>query len=260
MFILFILSILMSLFLIVNADDLGMTPGVTAGILEAHRNGILTSASLMVNSPWLDEVIAALRDYPQLGVGLHFNLTHGKPIAPTDEVNTLINDAGTFFRPDELNARRVNAEHVRSELSAQLDLFVAKLGRRPTHLDNHHRRVEGHPDVFPVMLDMAVEYLLPLRAFDWTYYRQALERGVKVCDLITGEVWQQPYWMVERLIKVIEALPEGTSEIVCHPGYLDEPLKRSRYSWQREVELRALCDPSVREAVERRGVRLKRHG
>jgi predicted glycoside hydrolase/deacetylase ChbG (UPF0249 family) len=250
----------MSLFLIINADDLGMTPGVTAGILEAHRYGILTSASLMVNSAWLDDVVTALQDYPQMGVGLHFNLTHGRPTAPTEEVITLLNDAGTFFRPDELNARRVNPEHVRRELTAQFDLFVAKLGRLPTHLDNHHRRIETHPDVFPVVLAFAAERGLPCRIRDDALRQQAKQRGVALCDTIIGDVSNHPYWTVERLMEGIASLSEGTTELVCHPGYLDEPLKRSRYSWQREEELRALCDPSVRKAVERQGVRLRRHG
>lgn len=242
--------------LIVNADDLGMTPGVTAGIVEAHHRGILTSASLMVNSLWLDEVITVLRDCPQLGVGLHFNLTHGRPTAPAEEVNTLVNDAGTFFRPDELNARRVNVEHVRRELTAQCDLFVAKLGRRPTHLDNHHRCIETHPDVFPVVLDFAVERGLPLRVRDDDLRRQAKPRGVALCDAVLGDIGEQPYWTAERLREAIASLAEGTTELICHPGYLDEPLKRSRYNWQREEELRALCDPSVREAAQRRGGRL----
>ncbi len=91
----------MSLFLIVNADDLGMTPGVTTGILEAHRHGILTSASLMVNSPWLDEVVAALKDYPQISIGLHFNLTHGRPTAPAEEVSSLLQPWGSDGLPSQ---------------------------------------------------------------------------------------------------------------------------------------------------------------
>lgn len=246
--------------LIVNADDLGMTPGVTAGILDAHRDGILTSASLMVNSPWLDEVIAALKICPQLGVGLHFNLTHGRPTASAEEVNTLVNDAGAFFRPDELNAQRVAPEQARRELTAQFDLFVARLERLPTHLDHHHRRVETHPNIFPVALDFAAEHSLPLRVRDRKLREQAKKRGVLICDAVIGDIGEQPYWTVERLLQAMESLPDGTTELVCHPAYLDEPLQRSRYSWQREEELRALCNPSVREAIKRRGVHLKWRG
>ncbi len=154
----------------------------------------------------------------------------------------------------------MNPKHVRRELTAQFDLFVSKLGRSPAHLDNHHRRVETHPDVFPVVLDLAAEHSLPLRVRDVALRKQAKERGVVVCDSVIGDVGEQPYWTVERLIEMIESLSEGTTELICHPAYLDEPLKRSRYSWQREAELRALCDPSVCEAVKRNGVRLKRHG
>ncbi|MCS6863122.1 MAG: ChbG/HpnK family deacetylase [Abditibacteriales bacterium] len=254
------LSKLMPSNLIVNADDLGMTPGVTAGIVEAHCKGILTSASLMVNVPWLEEVVAALRGCPPLGVGLHFNLTHGRPTAPAEAVNTLVNRAGTFFDPDALNARRVNPAHVQRELAAQFDLFTAKLGQLPTHLDIHHRRIEAHPDIFPVVLDFAIARALPLRVRASVQRQQARKRGGLLCDAVIGDVGEEPYWTTERLKEAIELLSEGTTELVCHPGYLDEPLQRSRYSWQREVELRALCDPSVRAAVERRGVRLRRHG
>ena len=139
--------------LIVNADDYGLTAGVSRGILDAHRDGIVTSTTLLVNRPVDPALIDALKA-SGLGVGLHLNLTLGPPVAPAKRVPSLVDGEGRFVRDAREAAKRARADEARIELGMQIDEFRRIMGRFPTHLDSHHH-VGRHEPILDLVLDFA---------------------------------------------------------------------------------------------------------
>jgi predicted glycoside hydrolase/deacetylase ChbG (UPF0249 family) len=153
--------------LVVNADDLGVSRGATLGIVEAHRNGIVTSASLAVTTPSYEHALTAcVRACPDLGVGLHFTLTSGRPVSPVRDVRLLV-DGNGFFRWRFLAllasmtvARRAALlDQVAVELEAQLQRIV-KDGVRPDHIDGE-RHVHLIPGIFELVVDAAKRHRVP---------------------------------------------------------------------------------------------------
>lgn len=207
--------------LIVNADDFGAGRGINRGIVEAHRDGILTSASLMVEMPGSEEAARLAAALPRLSVGLHAVLTgeDGAPIVDFDE-----------------------RERCRAELQRQVHRFAQLSGDLPTHLDSHHN-VHRDPRLLPLFLELAEEHGLPLREHSRARYFSAFYG-----QWDGGEAhleWISPASLVRML--AAEVGP-GVTELGCHPGYVASDF-RSSYSSEREVELRTLCDPAVRRAI-----------
>lgn len=245
--------------LVVNADDFGLTPGVSRGILEAHRRGIVRSTTALVNlapDPALEGEAAAARG---LGIGLHLNFTWGRPVSPPGAVASLVDAEGRFYREPRQVAEVARLEDVVREAEAQLETFQRRFGRAPTHLDSHHH-VHRQPRVMDAVLGVALAARLALRSLD-PGFRDGLRRhGVLTSDHFLGDTGLEPYWTVTRLLDALAALPLGVTELMCHPGYADPGLAFSRYGAQREVELQALCDGEVRATVERLDIRLAHFG
>src|SRR6516164_1415614 len=150
--------------LIVNADDLGWTEGVNRGIADAHRNGIVTSASLLANGAAFDDAVKTAGQLPGLGVGVHLNLSDGRPAAPPREVTSLLNEVGEFSGGPQslllrLTAGRVDPGEVEKEWDAQIQK-VRAAGIRPTHLDGH-KHVQMLPGLFAVALRLAKKHGIP---------------------------------------------------------------------------------------------------
>ena len=209
--------------LVVNADDLGYDPEIDRGILEAHARGIVTSATAMVETPWAPD---ALRAAPQsLGVGLHVVLEEGCSPAEAAEA-----------------------------LRRQLDRFAELRGAAPTHLDAH-RHAHARAGMLAVFAAAAAGRGLPLRALDDAMRREVRAAGVRTTDAFRGDAALRPCWTRERLLAALAALPEGTTELMAHPGHAPSRARTS-FGPEREVELAALCDPAAREALAARGVEL----
>ena len=203
-------------YLIVNGDDFGATSGINRAMLEAHQEGILTSTSLFVDRPGSAEAARLAREAPALGVGLHADLDSCAP--------------GTV------------SHALRRQLARFEDLF----GVPPTHLDSHHN-VHRRPDVRPEVLAVAQERGLPVRDFSEVRYLPDFygQQGGRT-DL--GQIG------VDRLTALLRVdVSEGFTELGCHPGYVDSDLV-SRYTIERECELRTLCDARVRETIRELGV------
>ena len=241
--------------LIVNADDFAMTGGVSRGIAEAARRGIVTSATAMAHLGTLEAALAQVRDLPRLGLGLHLTFTWGPPAAGADRVPSLVGPDGRFPRDPGALAARARPEHVAAECAAQFDRFVRAVGRPPTHLDGHHQ-VHTLSPVREAVLDLATGHRLPVRSPDAEMRRLVRQRGLPTPDGFLGEAGSEPYWTRERLVEAIRSLPEGTTEIMCHPGYFDADLAHSRYGRQREGELAGITDAAVRAAVAEAGIEL----
>jgi chitin disaccharide deacetylase len=223
--------------LVVNADDLGRSPSINAGIARAHERGIVTSASLMVR--WPDAVAAAAyaRRRPRLGVGLHLDLgewTYGAGAWPARYEVCDLGDAGA----------------VEAEARTQLAAFRRLLGRDPTHLDSH-QHVHRRPVVAEVAAALADELGVPLRHRDAAYcgafYGQGHD-GLPCHEAIAAE----------HLAALVAGLAPGVTELACHPGEGGDA--DDDYAVERPLELAALCDPRVRDAVRRAGVALRPFG
>jgi chitin disaccharide deacetylase len=248
--------------LIVNADDFGFTRDVNAGIVEAYRKGVLTAATLMADSPAFDDAVRLARQTPSLDVGCHLVLV-GMPGYPAS-VSRLI---------QALALRRVDVYgRLKSQIGKILDAGV-----RPSHIDTHK-----HTHLLPPVLDavarLAEEFgiLWVRQPFDFDAhpgpsrrfgsiakllrprFRRVLSRhGLRSTDhfagfRVTGALDS------DMLVAIIDALPEGTTEFMCHPGFCTSELRQAttRLKDSRERELGALTDPRVREAIHRNGVAL----
>jgi chitin disaccharide deacetylase len=223
-----------AVWLVVNADDLGCCRGVNRGIAEAHEHGIVTSASLMVDQPAAAEAADYARAHAELGVGLHIVLDRWR-------VKRLPGRGVRF-------SARGLARCVAHELERQLERFRLLLDRAPTHLDSHQHR-HTWPVVRPLFERMARELGVPLRR---------TELGVRFCGEFYGHDGRgrpdHDAIRPEALIRLLEQLEPGVTELGCHPGYADD--LRSWYRLEREREIRALCDPRVQETVSRCNIRL----
>jgi predicted glycoside hydrolase/deacetylase ChbG (UPF0249 family) len=202
--------------LIVNADDFGASEGVNRGILECHVDGVVTSASLMVDGSAAREAAQAVRDHPGLSVGLHF-----------------VDDGDDVARA----------------LTRQLHLFERLVGRPPTHVDSHHH-FHRNDDVFPRFCALLEPLGVPIRgdgrvAWIGGFYAQ-WEEGVTNLEYVSVASF-------ERLLR--EEVRAGWTELACHPGYRSAGF-RSSYFVEREAEVRTLTDARVQEAIGELGIQL----
>lgn len=208
--------------LIVNADDFGAGRGINRGVVEAHRDGILTSASLMVEMDGSEEAARLAAALPRLSLGLHAVLTgeDGVPVVDFDD-----------------------RERCRAELRRQVHRFAQLAGKLPTHLDSHHN-VHRDPRLLPLFLELAGEHRLPLREHSQARYFPAFYG-----QWDGGETHLE--WIATaNLVRMLAVdVGPGVTELSCHPGYVASDF-RSSYSEEREAELRTLCDPAVRDAIE----------
>jgi predicted glycoside hydrolase/deacetylase ChbG (UPF0249 family) len=235
--------------LIVNADDWGLTRGVSEGILAAHRHGIVSSTTVLATAALDRELVARLRA-SGLGLGLHVNLTLGVPLT---RGRSLVDGDGRFVRDARRAAARATAADVRAEVEAQVQRFESTLKCRPTHLDTHHH-VGLHPPVREIVLDVARALGVPVRSQDATARARARAARLRTPDHFFGESGPDAYWSVDRTIRHLRELPAGVSEFMCHPGWFDADLAYSRYGRQREVELIGLGTPSARAAAAALGI------
>ncbi|MGH7335292.1 MAG: carbohydrate deacetylase [Candidatus Rokuibacteriota bacterium] len=236
--------------LIVNADDFGLTPGVSAGILSAHRQGIVTSTTALVNRATLPaQIDAALGS--GIGIGLHINLTLGSPIT---RAPSLVDGSGRFMRDARQAAARASTAEIEAEIEAQLERFETLFRRPATHLDTHHHIGLLSP-VREVVLAWAVRLQVPVRSQTVAARQAARSAGLATPDHFFGESGPDAYWTLSRTMAHLKRLPGGVTEFMTHPGYCDEELSYSRYGRQRETELVGL-GAAARAAATALGIRL----
>jgi hopanoid biosynthesis associated protein HpnK len=274
--------------LIVAADDFGMSAGVNAGIIQAHQNGILTEASLMVNGRAFEEATALARSNPGLSVGLHLMLVQGRCASPPASIPLLANADGLFRNAPVWAGMRfffipgIRAQ-IRREIVAQLDKFLAT-GLPLSHVDGH-LTIHMHPVVVAVLIDVCQRYgirsvrlpreplgqalrydrrhllrkLFEAMSFNslsrWATPR--LERaGLRHPDRMFG-LHQTGHVAEDYVLSVLAELPEGVSEIYCHPALIDDEARRWRPTdYESEQELAALTSPRVRDALTGAGIEL----
>jgi chitin disaccharide deacetylase len=281
--------------LIVNADDFGLTTGVTQGILDAHWEGIVTSTTVLANGAAFDLAVSASRTAPGLGVGVHLNLSEGVPVSPARRIPTLVNQQGRLhLTPGHLLRSMLSGsaslDEVEAELRAQI-MKVVRAGISPTHLDGH-KHVHVLPGIDDIVIRLAREFdILSLRcplerpsgllktvraakgggpsilrqfvvargvsAFGRRFRQKLDVAGLQYPEHFYGLT--QTGFLNTRLIRhLVDSLPEGTSELMCHPGYPDTSLAQTgtRLLSEREVEVFALCSPPLRTLIADSGIGL----
>jgi predicted glycoside hydrolase/deacetylase ChbG (UPF0249 family) len=223
--------------LIVNADDFGRSPGINAGIVKAHEEGILTSASLMVR--WADAAAAAeyARARQGFSLGLHVDLCEW---AFAD---------GEWFPVYEV-VPPADASAVAEEVRGQLETFRELVGHDPTHVDSHQHVHTSDPVATPVIRELAQELGVPLRGISpHVHYRGDFYGQTPTGDPLPEGI------TVEHLIEILNELSPGITELGCHPGEGEQV--GTTYSDERDREMRVLCDPRVREAIDTNGIALR---
>jgi chitin disaccharide deacetylase len=205
--------------LIVNGDDFGASHGINLGFIEAHRKGILTSASMMVDRPASVEAARLSARYPTMGVGLH----------------VVLGSLADTPAPE-------------AEIERQLERFIELNGRLPTHIDAHHN-VHGDARLLPAFLAIAERCKLPLRGHSGvrhiaSFYGQW--NGESRLEQVSPET-------LARIVTT--EVGDGFNELCCHPGYADEELESS-YTLERQTELETLCDPEVAALLSEQDIRL----
>ncbi|HYL64563.1 MAG TPA: ChbG/HpnK family deacetylase [Candidatus Methylomirabilis sp.] len=281
--------------LIVNADDLGWTESVNRGIAEAHRHGIVTSASLLANGPAFSSAVELARATPGLGVGVHLNLSDGPPVAEPQLVKSLLNERGELDATPEslllrLARRGTLLEEVEREWNAQIRK-VRDAGIAPAHVDGH-RHVHMLPGLFEIAVRLGKKHGIgAIRiSHEASSLRAALSSGTQQHGAVVIKQGMQARGLkliardarelAERaglatadffcgiaqtgeltrvgVVKLLQVLPEGTTEFMCHPGYADDALAKSptRLKASRQTELQILTDTGIRNLVASRGIRL----
>jgi len=243
--------------LIVNADDLGRTEGINEGVFDAHRRGIVTSATLMVNYPAARRVAVLSRENPDLGIGLHVALTGGAPALPAEHVRSLVVEGGQLpARPRGLEA--ADPAEILAEVRAQLRSFREIMGRDPTHFDSHHHS-HRTPAVLEALVTLGRETGRPVRAASPEVGERLRREGIPTTDRFVEDFFDRGVTL-EVLLGIIDAV-QGTTELMCHPAVVDEELRAtSGYAEARTRELEVLTDRRVREAIDRAGVQLIHFG
>jgi predicted glycoside hydrolase/deacetylase ChbG (UPF0249 family) len=269
----------MSRALIVNADDFGISEGVSRGIVEAHTRGIVSATSLMANLPAAAHAARLAAETPTLDLGLHFNLTAGRPLCDPSTVSTLVGSDGKLLPLGTLLSRlslgRVRREHVREELTAQLD-WAHFHGLRLSHLDSHHH-VHAHPWIASTVLEVVDAARIPFvrRPFEVGWPSDLGASNAR--DVVRGLAIGVASWLMPRhtqrvsfrgiglgtgfaapsLRHVLARLPAGVTELMVHPGYVDAELGRiTSFTTGRDSELAALTEPATRDVLRDHGVEL----
>lgn len=285
--------------LIVNADDLGWTDGVNRGILDAFRRGIVTSTSLLANGAAYAEAVKSAKSAPRLGVGVHLNLSDGAPTADRESVTSLLNDDGLFADgPESLLWKRARRGLILDEVEEEWDAQIQKVrdaGIRPTHLDGH-KHVHMLPGLFEIALRLAKKHGIEairvsleesslrsalasgsqhragivmkqgvqargLKLLARDARRQATRMSIATADYFCG-IAQTGELTLDGVEQLLKNLPEGTTELMCHPGYTDETLQKTatRLQASRQKELEILTNTRIRKLVASQGIRLIDYG
>ena len=269
--------------LIVHADDLGISKKVNEGILQAHTQGILTSASIVANGAAFEHAIEICNSFPTLDVGVHLTLVEEQPLFNTDVIESLVNGEGRFhYNAKEFAKKylmgRIRLREVKQELEAQIRKVLSS-GINVSHLDSH-QHIHMLPKIHEITVEIAKQYGIPaIRSTRERFHSGMLKDRTLFSRLFFLLVLNRIPRQIEdpavlktdhffgffysgilnkaNLMNVIEYLPsDGTCELMCHPGLDDpqSPYSHWKYSWQ--DELQALLDRELPGILQKKGVTL----
>jgi chitin disaccharide deacetylase len=276
--------------LIINADDFGLCESVNKGIVEAHTKGVLTSTTIMANMPAADHAVELAKNLPALGLGVHLNLTAGKPLCRDNTVKLILDSQGYFvLSPGKLALASLITGKARTaietELASQIQWLIDK-GIKPTHLDSH-KHIHSFPSIFPIVCRLAKRFSIP--AIRYTFEpkqvsrlpwpltdRESRKRASLVRTMAKINRFQNSAFFktdcllgVNHVGKINTAFMRAvslyniasTAEVMTHPGYIyDLDATRTRLVKQREIELEALCSEKTKQSLNEAGIKLINYG
>ena len=276
--------------LIINADDFGLHPLINKGIIKGHSEGIITSTSLMPSAPYFDEAVQLAKANPSLGVGIHLTLVGGVKPACTSGVNSLLTADGVFAEDYTVFAKKwytgsIKKNELVKELETQIEKVLAA-GIKPTHIDSH-QHMHVLPGIAGIVVRLCENYgikkiRMPGENIFWSggfeagMGRKIGRDGLSFCAMLAkgktqsaGIVYPQHFFgmlaggnLNAELVKnILLNLPEGTSEIMTHPG-LDSAELAKHFAWgyHWQDELGAFLSAENKEIVREHGIKLINFG
>lgn len=278
-------------YLTVNADEFGLTDKINEAILRAHKEGIVTSTTLMVNTKAFKYAARIAEFNPSLEVGLHLNLTFGKPIS---RAASLIDEKGLFFNRKQFLLRlflnKVNSEDIEDELNAQIDKFTSS-GLELFHIDSH-QHIHLHPKLMGIFIKIAKKNNVVIRCpkdrilyqptnlIDFVriifkghfikriviiYFCKRLKSLAKKEGVIITDNFISPHSVYrggqevsgKTFLTILDSIKDGYTELMCHPGKVDAELMGiSRYTLQREDELNAIISRDLKKKIDKKQIKL----
>lgn len=240
--------------LIINADDLGLTPGCNDGILQAITEGIVTDTTILINADFAAQGIEMLKTRGIHQAGLHLNLTFGQPVSPADTVPSLVGPDGRFHHRAAKVLPVADRREAERELRAQITSFLSS-GLTLNHLDSHHH-IHSYPELLDMVVTLAQELGVPLRQTSPRVRERIAGAGVAVTDHFSMGFYGAEV-SVDMLKGIINSCRDGVLEIMCHPATPDPILPTvSSYSGCRGMELDILTNPIMKTFISEQNIRL----
>jgi len=259
--------------LIINADDFGLHEDINKGIEKAIQFGTVKSTSFIVNTPAFDSSVEIIRKYPEVSVGVHLNLTDGRPLTSFDSGKALLNKEGCFLNSHLRLVRAIlNYPEVLGAIYEEFQAQIIKLsdkGVKITHLDSH-----GHvhilPNLLKISLDLAKKFQIPfvrvpkeeffsvkviiLNILSNLALPKLKKEGLKTTDYFLGVAGAGKFTK-EKLLGLVSRIHYGLTELVVHPGLdTNRLLKYLQWGYSREDELAALTDKKIKEEFSKNGI------
>jgi predicted glycoside hydrolase/deacetylase ChbG (UPF0249 family) len=276
--------------LIINADDFGLCESVNKGIVDAHTKGVLTSATIMANMPAAEHAVELAKNLTTLGLGVHLNLTAGKPLCQDNAVKLILDSQGHFaLSPGKLALASLISGKARTaietELASQIQWLIDK-GIKPTHLDSH-KHIHSFPTIFPIVSRLAKRFGVP--AIRYTFEpklvsrlpwpltdRESRKRASLIRTMAKINRFQNSAFFktdcllgINHVGKINTAFMRAvslyniasTAEVMTHPGYTyDLDANKTRLFKQREIAVEALCSEKTKQSFKEAGIKLIHYG
>lgn len=224
--------------LIINADDFGFSKSINDGIIDAYKEGLISSTTIMINMPYASDAISKWKENSSLGIGLHINLTQGSPVS--DDVKSLVDENNIFHKHRKIENQEVAIiyEDAYKEIKAQIERLLS-FNVTIDHLDYHHN-IHLNPAIRKALINLALEYNLPLRTIDQNFRKEVLTVGIKTPDDFSFDFYDEgAKW--ESIANFVESHQECNSlEVLTHCGYIDEDTKERTGYILRDIELNEL--------------------
>jgi len=244
--------------LIINADDFGLTKAVTEGIFDSIRNGVVSRTSAMMCSE-SSTLIKSYSSELKGKIGLHLQLTDGKPVLHPNQIPSLVVSNGRF--PEKSNQlKRIHFKEIELEWNAQMNALL-DFGIKPSHIDTHHN-VHRFPKAFKAICAIGQKYEIPVRPLSINMAKK-LDSLNLLQNIICLESWPAEEVTESSLVNFLVNTFNNCGrikkpiELMCHPGYVDSELKiRSNYLEKRERELEVFTNPELPDLLRNKNIRL----
>lgn len=242
--------------LIINADDFGLTLGVSKGIITGIKEGIITDTSAMVNSKDFEESILFAKEAGIETMGVHLNITALRPVSKIEEVKSIVDSNGFFYKNPNIIPTPYNYIEIEKELNEQIKKFL-KTGLGLDHLDVHHGFNTIDKKIFEIILDLAEKYKIPLRR-STDKFENIKKKAVMMTQYFNKEFYSENA-NEDALKDILNKYKDSkcTLEIMTHPGFVDEDLKNiSSYNINRKKELEVLTSDEIKKILINNDIKL----